>query len=80
MLKIAFPMAAFALLVLAGNVHAAADTQLTSAIASSTGFFSDNLAVIMTFVIENVLKLAGAILGLLSIYWIIRKIRSLFKK
>jgi len=80
MFKIAFPVAAFALLILAGNVHAAADTQLTGAIASSSGFFTDNLAVIMTFVIENVLKLAGAILGLLAIYWIVRKIRSLFNK
>ena len=71
---------AMAMLAMAKNTYAAADATLTDAIASSTSFFTDNLSVIMTFVIENVFKLAGAVLGLLAIYWIIRKIKSLFRR
>jgi len=71
---------ALGLMFMGGSAHAAADATLTGAIASSSSFFSENLTVIINFVIENVFKLAGAGLAILAIYWIIRKIRSLFKR
>jgi len=78
------PFGAFALIALglgfAGFAHAEADTVLTGAIASSTSFMTDNLAVMVTFIIEIVLKLAGVALAFGAVYWIYRKIRSIFRQ
>lgn len=61
------------------STFAAADTTLTTAIASSTSFFTDNLAVMVTFIVEIVLKLAAVALAFGAVYWIYRKIRSVFR-
>lgn len=74
-------LALLAFLALGGGfAHAAADTTLTGAIASSTSFISDNLAVMVTFIIEMVLKFAGVALAFGALYWAYRKIRSIFRK
>jgi len=67
------------MLVVGNFASAAADTTLTGAIASSTGFFDDNLAVIVSFVIDIILKLAGVVLAFGAIYWVYKKIRSIFR-
>lgn len=73
---------ALALVIMGGSAlsaFAAADTTLTGAIASSTSFFSDNLAVMVSFIVEIVLKLAGVALAFGAVYWIYKKIRSVFR-
>ena len=72
-------MALLALFGVTSFASAAADPDLTTAIASSTGFFSDNLAVMVNFIVEIVLKLAGVSLAFGAVYWIYRKIRSIFR-
>lgn len=69
-----------AVLGVTSGVFAAADETLTGAIASSTSFFTDNLAVMVSFIIEIILKLAGVALAFGAAYWIYRKIRSIFRK
>ncbi len=72
-------MALLALFGITSFASAAADPDLTTAIASSTSFFSDNLAVMVNFIVEIVLKLAGVSLAFGAVYWIYRKIRSIFR-
>jgi len=72
-------LAVLAFFGMTGFASAAADATLTTAIASSTSFFTDNLAVMVTFIIEIVLKLAGVALAFGAVYWIYRKIRSIFR-
>ena len=62
------------------GVFAAADATLVNAMASSTSFFTDNSLVIVNYIVEIVLKLAGIALAFGAVYWIYRKIRSLFNK
>jgi len=70
-----------AFLALGGfSAHAAADTVLTGAIASSSSFVTDNLAVMVSFIIEMVLKFAGVALAFGALYWAYRKIRVIFRK
>ena len=80
--KIGAVMGMFALgiMALAQNAKAAADETLTSLTASSTTFLGDNLTVIMSFITTNFFKIVGAGLGILALYWIARKIYSLFRK
>lgn len=72
-------LALVALFGFASSTFAAADPDLITAIASSTSFFSDNLAVMVNFIVEIVLKLAGVALAFGAVYWIYRKIRSIFR-
>jgi len=69
-----------ALFGVSSSALAAADTTLTGSIASSTAFFTDNLAVIVSYIIEIVLKLAGVALAFGALYWVYRKIVSIFRK
>lgn len=68
------------LAVMASNVHAAADIVLTNLTTSSTSFLGDNLTVIMDFIVLNFFKITGAGLGIMALYWIARKIYSLFRR
>lgn len=65
---------------LASASHAAADATLVSTVASSSAFFVDNSAVLVGFIVDIVLKLAGIALAIGAIYWVYRKIRSIFHK
>jgi len=71
---------ALGLMLVGGSAHAATDVVLAGAIASSTAFMTDNLTVILNFIISNVMLLIGAGLGVLAVYWVGRKIKTLFKK
>lgn len=71
---------ALAFMAMAQNVKAAADESLTQLTASSTNFLTDNLSLILGFIATNFLKILGAGLGILAIYWMGRKVKSLFKK
>lgn len=73
----------FALIAMFGLVsqtHAVADATLVSTIASSSGFFVDNSAVLVSFIVDIVLKLSGIALAIGAIYWVYRKIKSIFYK
>lgn len=71
---------ALGLMVLGAPAHAVADPTLTNLTASSSGFVTDNLSVIMDFIVLNFFKILGAGLGILALYWIARKIYSLFRR
>ena len=59
--------------------QAVADPALTDAIASSTNFFTANAAVIVSFVVDMILKLAGIALAIGAVYFVYRKIRGIFR-
>lgn len=71
---------ALSFMLLGGSAHAAADPALTNAIASSTGFFTDNATVIVGFVVDIVLKLAGIALAIGAIYFVYRKVKTIFSR
>lgn len=67
-------------LVLGANAQAAADETLVSTIASTSDFFSENANVIVGYIVDIMLKLAGIALAIGAVYWVYRKIRSIFNK
>lgn len=81
-LRFAGSVGAFALgfMAIAQNAKAAADESLTALTASSSAFMNDNLTLILSFIGVNFLKILGAGLGILALYWVGRKVRSLFNK
>jgi len=75
-----FAMALMAYATSAVGVKAAADAELTAAIASSTGLFTDNKSAIVTFVVGTVVIMTGIGLAFGAIYWAKGQILSILSK
>ncbi len=63
----------------ANYVHAAADVSLTSAMASSTSFFTDNINALLGFIIDIIFKFGGYALAIGVVSFVVFKLVHLVR-
>jgi len=73
-------LASLALVAMAQNTYAAVDASLSTAMASSTSFFSDNLSALMSFLIDIIFKFGGYALAIGVVTFIVYKLVHLVRR